>query len=321
MCRIHPPFRFDRERTPEIHLPVVVSDSGKPPKSGTATVDILILDENDNPPLFNAEYFSFNVKENEAPGTVVDRIAARDPDDGENGAVAYAILGDPSGQNGFFIIDKQSGVIKTTKILDREDQSIYRIHVMASDNGYPRMSSTTQVTIHVNDINDHPPIIHYPNSQENIVYASMTSRRGQLVAKIQASDKDIGPNGVLTYQIKNRKVDSLFDVTKSSGELYFRRGASPEETGVHKLQVAVADNGVPQSSATAFFNVIVTEVESDRETEDFAIHLVNKTYTAGFFKSERKGMSTVKERGCGIYLNFVSCARFRIARNLLPISC
>ena len=284
--------RFDRERTPEIHLPVIVSDSGKPPKSSTATVDILVLDENDNPPMFNAEYFSFHVKENESPGTIVDRINAKDPDDGENGRVTYAILGDPAGQNGYFIIDKDTGVVKTTKILDREDQSIYRIHVMASDNGYPRMSGTTQITIHVDDINDHPPVIHYPNDEENIVYASLTSRRGQLVAKVQASDKDMGPNGMLTYQLKNRRVDSLFDITKSSGELYFRRSASPEEVGVHKIQVDVTDSGSPQHAATAFFNVIVSEVDGE-QTEDFAIHLVNKTYTAGFFRSQKKGMTQV----------------------------
>ena len=219
---------------------------------------------------------------------------AKDPDDGENGVVKYAILGDPSGQNGRFIIDKDTGVVKTTQILDREDQGIYRLHIMASDNGYPRMSSTTQITIHVDDINDHPPNIHYPNSQENIVYASMTSRRGQLVAKVQASDQDAGPNGVLTYQLKNRKLDSLFDVTKSSGELYFRRGASPEEVGVHKIEVMVTDSGLPQNKATAFFNVIVSEVESEH-TEDFAIHLVNKTYEAGFFKSSsKKGMTQVR---------------------------
>ncbi len=57
-----------------------------------------------------------------------------------------------------FSIDPYSGVITTLVLLDRETVSEYRLNVVASDNGSPPLTATTQVYIDVMDYNDNPPI-------------------------------------------------------------------------------------------------------------------------------------------------------------------
>ena len=56
-----------------------------------------------------------------------------------------------------FSIDRYTGVISTSASLDREQRSEYLLVVMATDRGLVRQSSTAQVRVRVEDVNDHAP--------------------------------------------------------------------------------------------------------------------------------------------------------------------
>lgn len=55
------------------------------------------------------------------------------------------------------LLDPMTGLITTTKQLDRETKSTYKIIIEVSDNGQPPQSATRVLRIQVLDIDDHKP--------------------------------------------------------------------------------------------------------------------------------------------------------------------
>ena len=60
-----------------------------PSLTGTATVNIEILDVNDNTPTFDSSNFQFMISENQPIGTAVGNVTASDRDSGTNAEVCY----------------------------------------------------------------------------------------------------------------------------------------------------------------------------------------------------------------------------------------
>ena len=63
--------------------------------------------------------------------------------------------------------------VKTNRLLDREKMDIYYFTVVARDGGSPALSSTTTVTIHVDDVNDNTPFFVYPTEVRQGSYMSL----------------------------------------------------------------------------------------------------------------------------------------------------
>ena len=67
---------------------VLASESGSSPSlTGTATVNVEILDVNDNTPTFDSDNFSFMIYENQPIETAVGNVSASDRDSGTNAEV------------------------------------------------------------------------------------------------------------------------------------------------------------------------------------------------------------------------------------------
>ena len=71
------------------------------------------------------------------------------------------MAGDPMAQ---FIIKPDSGEITVQKLLDRERRSAYDLVIMATDlaETTDRLSSFTNLTVKVLDVNDNPPELIMP---------------------------------------------------------------------------------------------------------------------------------------------------------------
>lgn len=61
--------QLDYESDPKPRVTVVATDSGRPPLSSTAVVEINLQDINDNAPVFGSTRYNVSIKENTAPGT------------------------------------------------------------------------------------------------------------------------------------------------------------------------------------------------------------------------------------------------------------
>ena len=72
---------------------VRANDGGSPIMSSTATVNVKVIDKNDNEPVFTNLTYNFDVSENATVKTKIGRVVAEDIDDGLNGEVGYSIIG------------------------------------------------------------------------------------------------------------------------------------------------------------------------------------------------------------------------------------
>ncbi|XP_012577277.1 PREDICTED: cadherin-18 isoform X2 [Condylura cristata] len=154
-----------------------------------ATMLKIIVGDVDEPPLFSTPSYVMEVSENARIGTVVGTVMAQDPDSA-NSLVRYFI--DYSAEEDrFFNIDANTGTIKTTKVLDREETPWYNITVTASENDNPALLSHVTVGIRVLDVNDNPPEL----AREYDIVVCENSKPGQVIHTISATDKDDFANG------------------------------------------------------------------------------------------------------------------------------
>ncbi len=73
---------LDREKQAVIHLILTAIDGGKPPKSGTLSIVVNVMDVNDNKPIFSKPLYKVKVKENTQIGTKIISVSASDLDEG-----------------------------------------------------------------------------------------------------------------------------------------------------------------------------------------------------------------------------------------------
>lgn len=132
---------FDYEIVPrDFRFLLIVSDRGDEPRTATATLHLAVVDTNDVRPRFDRSRYECVVSENATVGSSVCRIVATDDDVTPafrriRYAIEESMTNDGNG-NAYFRLDTYSGVLKTTRRLDREMQSEYRFTVYASDLGH-----------------------------------------------------------------------------------------------------------------------------------------------------------------------------------------
>lgn len=146
---------LDRETYDVYNLTVTATDSGNPPQSGSTQVKIYIDDVNDNGPIFETSKVVGYVLENELPYTSVMVLSVTDRDLPPNGAPFKFFLVGGEHKN-YFEVEANTGLVKTTKSLDREAIPELELIVEIQDSGRPSMKSQHPVTIMVLDKNDSP---------------------------------------------------------------------------------------------------------------------------------------------------------------------
>ncbi|XP_073708736.1 protocadherin-9 isoform X1 [Garra rufa] len=237
---------FDREEQERFLFTVTARDNGTRALQSQAAVIVTILDENDNSPKFTHNHFQFFVSENLPKYSTVGVITVTDADAGENAVVRLSILND----NENFILDPDSGVIKSNVSFDREQQSSYTFDVRAVDNGSPPCSSAAKVTINVIDVNDNQPVVIYPPSNTSFKLVPLSAIPGSVVAEVFAVDGDTGMNAELKYTIVSGNGRSLFRIDPVTGNITLEEKPTVADIGLHRLVVNISDLGYPKSLHT-----------------------------------------------------------------------
>ena len=80
---------IDREKKDSYDITVVARDSGHPQQTSSATVNIIVLDANDNDPVFNMSQTTFEIPENANVSTLVATLNATDKDIGPNAQITF----------------------------------------------------------------------------------------------------------------------------------------------------------------------------------------------------------------------------------------
>ena len=188
---------LDREKLGAYTVSVTANDNGRPSKSDTADVEILVSDVNDNSPVFLKSSYSGRIREDAQVGTSILTISAKDDDDSRNGMVRYTFeRGDNGG--GDFKLDPTLGILRIAKELDRERKPSYHLKAFAVDRGIPERSTSVVVNIQIEDINDNAP---WFEAHSMIFDVNENSPIKTEVAKITATDPDDGVNAEVEYTI------------------------------------------------------------------------------------------------------------------------
>ncbi|KAF3838390.1 hypothetical protein F7725_010158 [Dissostichus mawsoni] len=125
---------LDREEQQEMKLLLTALDGGSPQRSGTVVIHVIVLDANDNSPVFTESVY-----------TALITVSASDADEGVNGEVTYEFsrLSDKSQK--LFLLDEKTGDITVTGEIDYEEGSKYEVFVEAKD-GYGLSSEAKNVS-------------------------------------------------------------------------------------------------------------------------------------------------------------------------------
>ncbi|XP_041050260.1 protocadherin-10-like [Carcharodon carcharias] len=146
---------FDYEKLKNFRMQVQVTDSGVPSLSSTVTVEMVILDQNDNAPVIVhplPEYGSTvteTVSRFAEPGYLVAKVSATDGDSGQNARLSYEILQTTS--PGLFTISPDTGEIWTIRSIMSQDGTKQRLVIGAKDNGSPTLSATLTIILSLTD--------------------------------------------------------------------------------------------------------------------------------------------------------------------------
>ena len=143
---------FDYEQLKDFSFMVQAKDTGTPELSSNATVNVVIVDQNDNAPSVIAPLgkngtAKEHLPRSAEPGYLVTRIVAMDADDGENARLSYSIL--RGNEMGMFRMDWRTGELRTARRVSskRDPHHPYDLLIEVRDHGQPPLSSTTSVII------------------------------------------------------------------------------------------------------------------------------------------------------------------------------
>ncbi|XP_058654469.1 protocadherin alpha-8-like isoform X3 [Onychostoma macrolepis] len=148
---IHSLQSFNYEETKTFEFKVQATDSGVPPLSSNVTVNVFVLDENDNNPGILAPYSELgsvnteNIPYSADAGYFVAKIRAVDADSGYNALLSYHIS-EPKGNN-LFRIGTSSGEIRTKRRMSDNDLKTHPLVILVCDNGEPSLSATVSIDV------------------------------------------------------------------------------------------------------------------------------------------------------------------------------
>ncbi|KAI5099865.1 protocadherin Fat 3-like isoform X3 [Silurus meridionalis] len=227
-------------------------------------VQVVDVNENFNEPSFSEFAVKATVKENSRLGTSVIQVTARDNDKGKDGLLRYSIK---SGSGlGRFFIDEETGMIYTSSILDCEKQDSYWLTVYATDQGVVPLSTSIEVYVQVEDVNDNAPLtsepIYHPYVLEN-------SPKDVSVVHVQAKDPDsTSKTNSLTYRITAGNPQNFFTINSKTGLITTTsRKLDREQQAEHFLEVTIMDGSSVFRQSTVW--VIVHVQDENDNTPEF----------------------------------------------------
>ncbi|XP_026049511.1 protocadherin gamma-C5-like isoform X42 [Astatotilapia calliptera] len=251
--------QLDHETQTSYRIDISATDKGFPKMEGRCTVQVDVLDVNDNAPEIVLTSKSTSVPEDSRSGTVVALLSVRDLDSGDNGKVTLQLPKTspftlkPSFSNNYALV--------TNGPLDRERCSEYNIEIKATDSGSPPLSSKKIIPVTITDVNDNAPVF---TQKTYNVYLKENGVPGSILFSVSASDMDFGENAKVSYSILDSKVQdvsvsSYVYINSDNGSIYSMHSFDYEKLKVFQIQVQAKDQGSPSLSSNATVHVFILD--------------------------------------------------------------
>lgn len=247
---------LDYEKVKDYKFVVTAKDGSPDMRLGTATVTVSVKDVSDEVPKFGESLIEVKIPEN-APDMIVATVLAKDPD--TKPEITYVFKNGPSE---LFKIDPKTGVIRTVKGLDYEEEKMIEITVGTAENPGREPGDTIKVRVNVEDRNDNPPVfISIPEP----VTVNDDIQIGSKIGSMPAVDGDgTSPSNSIRYEMVGRgKALKYFQVDPDNGDILLRDELKKEEDTEYQVDIRAFDLGEPQLSSVSSLPVYVKHVLSD----------------------------------------------------------
>uniref|UniRef100_A0A1A8N4T4 Cadherin-10 n=1 Tax=Nothobranchius pienaari TaxID=704102 RepID=A0A1A8N4T4_9TELE len=255
------PLDFEKKRQYSLRIQVENShinphfySSG--PFRDEATIKIVVEDV-DEPPLFERASYIMEVKEDAARNTIVGSVSASDPDD-KRSPVRYTI-DRRTDMDRVFNIHAGNGSVFTLRDLDREESAWHNISVIATEFNNPRLMSRVPVYIRVLDVNDNAPT--FATNYETFVCEN--AKANQRIQTVSATDPDeplgghrftfsLAPEaaGKANFSVRDNKDNTAWILTR-------RNSYNSLQKSVYHVPVVISDGEYPMQSSTSTLTIRV----------------------------------------------------------------
>jgi hypothetical protein len=179
---------FDREEQSQYDIYLQVHDHGNPSLTNSLNFTLIIIDENDNTPIFDQDMYTLNISETVPTGTLLVHFHATDNDEDNtsNSQIEYRFVNETDQTQ--FHLNRTTGQLYLSRSFDREETSVYEFDVMAFDHGQTQsLSSVAHCTIYLIDMNDNYPMFDVTEYQFEI---AETWPNLVPIGHVQATDAD-----------------------------------------------------------------------------------------------------------------------------------
>ncbi|UYV72310.1 hypothetical protein LAZ67_9002573 [Cordylochernes scorpioides] len=277
-----------------LHLVVVTAqDHGTPPRTGTATVAVVVHDINDSPPRFQRDVYYEFINENLPVGTIVTTLAARDADSAHNTHLRYSFSSSTSQHSKSspvypaitvhhkdfipymshdrgdvrlytlhvprcpvpFGIDPVLGAVNVSRQLDVSEHREYSLEVEVTDGLW---RDKTALKVVVSEAEERDPRF----DQGHYRFAVLENLAGALVGQVELKPRKHRVHGQASYSIVNADVRSLFNITKD-GHIFTRSALDREKRASYTFTVMLEERKPSTKVCSAVCPQSVSEVTVD----------------------------------------------------------
>ena len=257
---------MDFETTTSYTLTVDILDNGGRESDATATIDITVMEVNDNRPIFNPQYYSAVIDEGGSMNQVILTLTASDADAGSlTNETTFISLDNTTD----FTVDPSSGEVRNAVVLDYERQQTYNLIATVRDLGTPYLQSIAYVDIFVRNQNDEPPVFN-PASYTRLV--SEKAPVGTVIAQLMAFDADTSAASLTFSSVDN--LDAHFNLDENTGVVTLVNSFDSEDTptDINFVMVFNVNDGAQNGSQPASVIVNVIDVNDNEPIFDVDIY-------------------------------------------------
>ncbi|XP_077330350.1 protocadherin gamma-C5-like isoform X43 [Lithobates pipiens] len=251
---------LDREEKSEHKLMLFAIDGGEPPRSGSTQINIIVLDINDNAPVFDQASYKVGIMENLPLKTVVMKLNATDLDEGANSEILYSFNDHTlNSAKKIFDLNEITGEILIKGAVDYEVAKLYELFVKAVDKGSPKLEGRCVVQVEVQDVNDNVPEIVFTSKNNEVPENAPV---GTIVGFITIRDRDSGKNGEVKLEtspnvpFKCQPMSNRYTLV-SSGHL------DREKVSQYTITLIASDLGSPSLSSQTTIIITISDVNDN----------------------------------------------------------
>ena len=262
--------QLDREKRASYWCQLIAADhfdASLP--SAALNITVLLIDVNDNAPIFETTFIHIIVVENclmSNTSKQLVRLNATDKDEGANGEIRYNFDSTSAKMwSNHFALDSVTGTLLLIANLDYEYRSELQLKIVATDCGTNVLSSSIIIILSVVDVNDNAPDITISalssvdaNGTTNVKVPENVAA-GSFVAQVTVTDRD-STNDIINCNMTAN--GSLFNLVWRSPAKYYivtTDVLDRELGGFYDLVVQCLDAGMEPLQSNKLLRVTITD--------------------------------------------------------------